>query len=111
MNSSLSPEQFAKHKARANRIGKSIMVNKVWITPDKGVEAKKKAAVREWHASLAPMKSTISKAGVSWPELRNHIRNNSDALGSPRGKDSGITWARDLHDKDPENFLKNIGLA
>ena len=111
MNSSLSPEQFAKHKARANRIGKSIMVNKVWITPDKGVEAKKKAAVREWHASLAPMKSTISKAGVSWPELRNHIRNNSDALGSPRGKDNGITWARDLHDKDPENFLKNIGLA
>lgn len=106
----LSIELFAKHKARANRLGKSIMVKGQWITPDKGVEAKKKAEVRDWHSSLKPMKNTLSNAGIQWPVLRNHIRDNSESLGAPRGKDSGIRWARDLHDKDPENFLKNIGL-
>lgn len=106
----ISQELFDKHKKRANRIGKSIKVRGVWITPDKGVEAKRNADVKKWHDSLKPLKETLSNANIAWSTFRTHIRENASSLGAPRGKDSGARWARDLHDKNPKEFLKNIGL-
>ena len=103
----LSPRQFAKHKERANRIAKSIMVNGEWINPDPGVEKAKMQKTRNWHASLAPMKETLKSANITWPAFRNHINAHPDA---PGGKNNNLYWAMDMHDEDPKNFIQNIGL-
>lgn len=111
MNQNLSNEEFARHKERANRIGKSVKVQGVWVNPDKGVIQAKHKATRDWHASIAPMKQTIAASGRNFARVMNHVQTNSEKLtGRRMGKNNARVWARDTHDKDPKNFIKNIGL-
>jgi hypothetical protein len=109
---SLSQREFATHKERANRIAKSIKVGGEWINPDAGVIQAKHQATRDWHDSIRPMKETIRNSGANFASVMNHVQTNSEQLtGSRMGKDASRRWARDTHDKSPENFLKNIGFT
>ena len=105
----LSQQEFAQHKARANRTAKSIKVKGEWINPDKGVIQKKQQATRDWHDSLRPMKATIKNSGATFSQVINHVHNNIQSLsGKKMNKESSHKWARDTHDSDPENFMTNI---
>jgi hypothetical protein len=109
--SNLSNEEFAHHKERANRIAKSIKVKGEWVNPDKGVIQDKQKATRDWHASIAPMKKTIGASGRNFAKVMGHVQTNSEKLtGRRMSKDVARRWARDTHDSDPKNFIKNIGL-
>lgn len=111
MNPNLSNEEFARHKERANRIAKSVRVQGEWVNPDKGVVQAKQKATRDWHASIAPMKKTVGASGRNFAKVMKHVQTNSEKLtGRRMAKDKARTWARDTHDADPKNFIKNIGL-
>ena len=98
----LHPEQFAKFKIQANRRGNSVRVpgTSIYIPADKEFKDSRKAAVRERHAALVPMKNTIKSAGMNWPKLKNHLNRTG----------MSVEEATRIHDNDPDNFLKNIGL-
>lgn len=108
----ISPEQFAEHKARADRTGKAQRVagTDIYVGASKASKDARKQGVRDYHASLEPMKETVRNAGLHFSELSGHLKENADEIGAPRGKRQALKWAVDLHAKDPKNFIKNVGL-
>lgn len=98
----LHPTQFAKFKKQANAKGGSVKVpgTNTFIPADAEYKEARKSAQRKRHESLVPMKNTIKAAGLNWPKLKNHL--DSVKLS--------VSQATRLHDSDPDNFLRNIGL-
>jgi hypothetical protein len=109
----LHPELFAKLKSRADATGKAQRApgTDIYVPASKGSKDRRKQETRDWHTSLVPMKQTIASSGRNFARVMNHVQTNSEKLtGRRMGKDNARIWARDTHDSDPKNFMKNIGL-
>ena len=109
----ISPEQFAAHKAIADKTGKAQRVSgtDIYVPASPAAKTARKQNVRDFHASLVPMKNTVRLSGLNFSELSAHLKENADSIGAPRNKHKALTWAAGVHDTDPKNFLKNIGMV
>jgi len=87
----LNPQQFAEYKKKAEERGGSVRVpgTDMYIPASKASKQKRHQETRDFHESLVPMKKTLNEAGSS----RN-----------------AIIWARELHSKNPQEFMQQVGL-
>ena len=109
----ISPAQFAAHKAIADKTGKAQRVSgtDIYVPASPAAKKARKQGVQDFHASLVPMKETVRASGFNFPRLSAHLKSKGDAIGAPRNKHKALAWAAAIHDKDPKNFLKNIGMV
>ena len=108
----LSAELFAHLKSRAEATGKAQRApgTDIYVPASRGAKNKRKQDVRDFHSSLVPMKNTLKESNSTFARLSNHLKVNGHKIGAPNSKRSALIWAAQMHDKDPSNFMKNIGL-
>lgn len=108
----LNPQQFAEYKQRAEARGGSVRVpgTNTYIPASKESKEKRQKETQDFHASLVPMKKTLNESGSSYGRLSQHLVENGHLIGAPKGRRNAIIWARDLHDKNPQEFIQKVGL-
>jgi len=108
----LHPELFATLKSRANATGKAQRApgTDIYVSASKASKNRRKQDVRDYHSSLVPMKNTLNESNYTFARLSHHLKVNNQKIGAPNTKKAAIRWAVEIHNRDPKNFIKNIGL-
>lgn len=66
----------------------------------------------QFHEDLMPMKKTIRDQGLSYSKVSGYLQQNSHILfGERMPRKTVLSWAIKTHNRDPKNFLKNIGFT